>query len=174
MSGRIVHADQWIASKLNALAVRSPAWRYASVFAGHHLFFFVVVFAFGAAWTLGAREAVGERMGLLALCSGGAWIVRTLVSMSMRRQRPYQTLPITRILQPTFETRSFPSGHAAASFGIAGFFLWFGFGWVGWIAVIAAGLISTGRVCTGVHYPSDVFVGAAIGLLVSWAVRVVM
>jgi undecaprenyl-diphosphatase len=71
---------------------------------------------------------------------------------------------------------SFPSGHAAGSFCVAGFLLlvlpalwphararaWLLAG----VALLAAGLVATSRVVLGAHFPSDVLGGAVLGAIV--------
>ncbi len=73
-----------------------------------------------------------------------------------------QALPITLPTDP-----SFPSGHAAGSFAFATFILVThrraGMG----LAVLAT-LVAISRVALGVHYPSDVAVGALLGAGLGW------
>jgi len=59
---------------------------------------------------------------------------------------------------------SFPSGHAVNNFAAAGFFSHYYRRW-GWAFYTYAGLIAFSRMSVGVHYPSDVLAGAAVGML---------
>jgi membrane-associated phospholipid phosphatase len=60
---------------------------------------------------------------------------------------------------------SFPSGHAADAFTVAAVFSnYYGWKW-GIPLYAAAGLVAVSRVENGKHWPSDVAVGATIGLL---------
>jgi undecaprenyl-diphosphatase len=61
-------------------------------------------------------------------------------------------------------SRSFPSGHSSAAFGLAfGLYFW-NRRW-GTAALAAATLVALGRVYVGVHYPSDIIAGAALGFI---------
>ena len=64
----------------------------------------------------------------------------------------------------------FASSHAANTFGVATFF-YFLLGkqkpWIAWLFVWAA-FMSYTRIYLGVHYPGDVFVGAAVGIWCAW------
>jgi undecaprenyl-diphosphatase len=65
----------------------------------------------------------------------------------------------------------FPSDHATASFAIAGAVFLRKRAW-GAFALLAAAILSVGRVAVGYHFPSDVLAGAALGTaaaLVLWA-----
>jgi membrane-associated phospholipid phosphatase len=73
-----------------------------------------------------------------------------------------------RVRQPA--SRSFPSGHAASAFAFATA--------VGQVApslrmplYVAAATVAYSRVHTGVHYPSDVAIGAVVGSLCGGCVR---
>ena len=57
---------------------------------------------------------------------------------------------------------SFPSDHATASFAIAVAIFLRKRGW-GTFALVAATVLSVGRVAVGYHFPTDVLAGAALG-----------
>lgn len=65
-------------------------------------------------------------------------------------------------------SNSFPSGHAAEAFAIATVFerRYRDHKWVPWIAYGVATLIGFSRVTLQSHFPSDVFMGSAIGYVV--------
>lgn len=64
----------------------------------------------------------------------------------------------------------FVSSHAANSFGLA-MICWLLFRdrypWMGWIFLWAVP-VSYSRIYLGVHYPSDVILGAIIGMIIAW------
>lgn len=64
---------------------------------------------------------------------------------------------------------SFPSGHAAAAFSIATVMArrYGRHKWVPWVAYGVAGLISISRIPDMAHFPSDVFLGAALGYTIT-------
>lgn len=65
---------------------------------------------------------------------------------------------------------SFPSDHAAVSFAFATSIFSYN-PKLGVLAYLFALLISISRIFAGLHYPSDIIVGALIGILVSLAVN---
>ena len=103
-------------------------------------------------------------VGILAL----AVIVLT-VKVLIRRRRPEgEWGSIYRRTDP----HSFPSGHAARAFLIV--VLGIAFAPIGFIIVVAiwAPLVCLARVLMGVHYLSDVIVGALVGIL--WGVIIIL
>jgi undecaprenyl-diphosphatase len=89
------------------------------------------------------------------------WLKRTFV-----RERPFIThVGISRAAAP-LDRYSFPSGHTLHAVS----FTWqavANFPELGWVLVPLAGLIADSRVVLGLHYPSDVLIGAAIGALLA-------
>lgn len=67
-----------------------------------------------------------------------------------------------------FLSNSFPSGHAAEAFAIATVFdrRYRDHKWVPWVAYSVATLIGFSRITLQSHFPSDVFMGSAIGYVV--------
>jgi membrane-associated phospholipid phosphatase len=120
---------------------------------------------FGAAYRLTVTEA-----GAVALVFGMKRLVR--------RPRPYEALPDIRSrsgrLQPgeVLDPYAFPSGHATLSFALATSITLSQPRW--YVAVptyMWATSVATSRVWLGVHYPSDVLVGALLGTAVGVAVH---
>lgn len=93
-----------------------------------------------------------------------------IVKFSVRRRRPEGDWgDIYRSTDP----HSFPSGHATRAFLLATLAVAFGPPWFAVILVIWAPLVALARVAMGVHYFSDVFVGALFGIFVGWIVYVI-
>ncbi len=82
------------------------------------------------------------------------------------RPRPFEVISATQLISET--GFSFPSKHALISFILATFILKINRK-AGRAFFVVAILISLGRVFVGVHYPSDILVGAFLGILVGWA-----
>ena len=90
-----------------------------------------------------------------------------LLKNLIQRPRPFQenNLITTIIKEPT--SYSMPSGHSASSF-VAAFILSYYFPKYRIFFYSLAVLIAFSRIYVGVHYPSDVIVGALIGLLIGF------
>jgi undecaprenyl-diphosphatase len=129
--------------------------------------------------TAAAMAACGGGRGRRAACQGVLAIALTSAVTNLvlkplaGRQRPVRSdgrpgADSRRVRRPA--SRSFPSGHAASAFAFASA--------VGQAAPaarvpvhLAAAIVAYSRVHTGVHYPSDVAVGAIMGELCGRAVR---
>jgi membrane-associated phospholipid phosphatase len=94
-----------------------------------------------------------------------------------RRLRP-SAVPPNRDFRDTFfqsgvtvvgKGSSFPSGHATAAFSIATVMArrYGEHKWVPWVAYSVAALISLSRISDMAHFPSDVFLGAALGYTIT-------
>jgi len=78
------------------------------------------------------------------------------------RERPFITHAAIDLRGAPLDRYSFPSGHTLHAVSFA----WQAtahFPELGWVLVPLAGLIAASRVVLGLHYPSDVLAGAAIG-----------
>ena len=87
----------------------------------------------------------------------------------VQRPRPFDTYGGLQVLIHRPADWSFPSGHASASFAAAFVLYHYMPKKFSIPALILATLIAFSRLYLGVHYPSDVIGGAAIGYLTAWA-----
>ena len=95
------------------------------------------------------------------LTYGAKFVVKTAV----KRPRPYEELSGVHVNDlESADPYSFPSGHTAGAFALATMLsLRYPRPSVFVPAFIWAGMVGYGRVYNGLHYPSDVLAGAALG-----------
>jgi membrane-associated phospholipid phosphatase len=118
-------------------------------------------------WTLSApygddRYKRACACGLSAAAVG--LLANQLIIAVWHRPRPFEAHRQIVPLLPATHDPSFPSDHASAAFGIA-FGVLFVVRRTGVVFLACAVLIGASRVLAGMHYPTDVFAGALIGLL---------
>jgi undecaprenyl-diphosphatase len=115
-----------------------------------------VLFVFGSQRLRRAAVASGLSAGL-------ALGVAHFLSAAVNRPRPFVDHPSAHLFIPHGADPGFPSDHATGAFAIA-FALVLRDRRIGVAALVLALVLSAGRVALGVHYPSDVFAGAVLGL----------
>jgi undecaprenyl-diphosphatase len=150
-------------------AVEDPLLFYVN--ASEALFVATLALVFLAA--RGSRFAAWRRASLAAVLSAGlGLVVGKVISELVDRARPFVADPHgVHLFSSHAADAGFPSDHATAAFAIAVAILLRKRGW-GIAALLAAAVLSVGRVALGVHYPSDVLAGAALGsaaALALWA-----
>jgi undecaprenyl-diphosphatase len=136
--------------------------------ANHGVLWFTTAAALAATASPRARRAAVRGVASLALASA---TINTLGKRTVRRPRPLlDKVPSIRQLKRQPITTSFPSGHSASAAAFAAGVALESRGWGAAVAPVAAA-VALSRVYTGVHYPSDVLVGAALGVGAAYAVR---
>ncbi|MFF7332917.1 phosphatase PAP2 family protein [Streptomyces sp. NPDC008150] len=125
--------------------------------AGEHAALWLLVGLAGAVMD-GARRGAWLRATAL---TGGAHVASMGVKRVVRRARPAHVAPLVR----TAGRHSFPSSHAASAAAAA-----VAYGALGVRAVPPlAAAVCLSRLVVGVHYPSDVAAGAALGAVTARA-----
>ncbi|WP_405804973.1 phosphatase PAP2 family protein [Streptomyces sp. NBC_00210] len=164
----------WDRQILNAVATRhwplaEPVLPRLSRSANHGLLWFGTAAGMVALGrSVRSRRAAVRGVASLALASA---VINTVGKRSVRRARPLlDAVPVIRQLKRQPFTTSFPSGHAASAAAFATGVALESRRWGAVVAPVAAS-VAFSRVYTGVHYPSDVLVGAALGVGAAFAVR---
>ncbi|MFN8218405.1 MAG: phosphatase PAP2 family protein [Solirubrobacterales bacterium] len=121
----------------------------------------------------GARHRSWRRAAVAAVLSAGlALAIGKVISELVDRARPFVVdSGGVHLFSAHSADPGFPSDHATAAFAIATAIFLRHRRW-GIFALLAAAVLSVGRVAIGVHYPSDVLAGAALGAacaLALWA-----
>lgn len=177
-----MNIDQRLTRVIHHFFLKSKWLSYLAVFLAAHVLWILVGFGFAFLFQL---PVTGGDISL-AVCRICAfllipvillpWSVSLFIAEIVKRPRPYRRQPPSippseggntihsqPLLRLLIETPSFPSEHATVAFAIAIFFssepLLFP------LMITIATLVALGRIAVGVHYVSDVIVGALIGLI---------
>lgn len=112
----------------------------------------------------GLRFRDWRRATVAAVLSAGlALAIGKVISELVDRARPFVADPHgVHLFSPHAADPGFPSDHATAAFAVAVAIMLRKRGW-GVAALVAAAIVSIGRVALGFHYPSDVLAGAMLG-----------
>lgn len=154
--------DLLIFQKLNGLVFTSKALDYIGIFLASYLPY--VLGAILVALFIWKKNRI---MVLSAAIS--AFVSRIVITEALKivihRPRPYVVLDLVRkIIPENSDLKSMPSGHAALFFAIA-MAVYLYNKKLGIFFFIGAILMGIARVYCGVHWPSDILVGAIIGIL---------
>lgn len=159
--------DDRLQDLINGLAGHIAPLDSAMKLAASDLIYLIVPLGI-ALWFLpgvSAERALRQRVWLAVTTSVIAGLLlAALVGHLHSDARPFVSRAGTRLLVSHVADNGFPSEHASVSFAVAGTLIW----WrrsVGFFAISVAGLIGFARVFVGVHWPSDIVAGAAIGMV---------
>jgi undecaprenyl-diphosphatase len=177
-SGRVKHhgrlvMDLSLVKSLNTLFVHhdgleDPLVAYAN--ASEIMFLVALVLAFVF---VGGRRGIATRRAVVAagLSAGLALAVAAVVARVVDRPRPFVSHPdAVHLFSGHAADPGFPSDHATAAFAIAVALLLRSRAW-GAIALAAAVVLAVARVAMGIHYPTDVIAGAALGAVTALALH---
>jgi undecaprenyl-diphosphatase len=111
----------------------------------------------GAAWPTVGRMALAGALGLAIY----KWL-----KQRTSRPRPFQVYAAISAAAPTLDRFSFPSGHTLHAVSLS-LVATASYPELGIVLIPFAALVGASRPILGLHYPSDVLAGWALGLLVA-------
>lgn len=92
-----------------------------------------------------------------------------LLKHSLKRRRPPDAIPAFQSAITASDKFSFPSGHSSAAFLLANLTALY-YGVIAWPLYVWASIVALSRVVLGVHFPSDILAGIALGTIVAFNV----
>ena len=107
---------------------------------------------------------LGQQVWVYLLVPATGFVILSLFRKKINHPRPYETWDIDPLLDKDSSGQSMPSRHvfSATIISMACFHAWT---LIGTILLICSGVLALVRVLGGVHYPKDVLVGYACGLV---------
>ena len=153
-------ALRWIALNLRAEWLNPVAVFYTSLGNGGWIFIAasVVLLFFYKTRKAGVSSLTAMLLGLV--------VTNLTVKPLVARLRPWVIMEDFTVLITSSDPNSFPSGHTCAAFAFAAALIAvLPQKWAKAAALIAAALMGFSRLYVGVHFPSDVLVGALIGVI---------
>ncbi len=121
----------------------------------------LIVFAIGLLWKGGPRGRIFVLLLALIIALGDAFVINT-VKHALNRPRPFHAVENIHLLVGRGGSASMPSSHASTWFAATLIAFMFYRRSVFFMLPLAIGMAFS-RVYVGVHYPSDVIVGAILG-----------
>ena len=109
-------------------------------------------------------EGIGKDLSVYILVPAFGFVLLTLVRKWINQPRPYETWEIVPLLDKDSPGNSMPSRHVFSATIISMACLHANLP-VGLVLLVLSALLGFVRVLGGVHYPKDVLVGYACGLL---------
>lgn len=163
--------DFLIFQQINQYAGRWVYLDSLGVFLAQYLQYFVVLFLlfflakdikkYGKMVVGSLAAAIVARLGIVVL-----------IRLLWERPRPFVDYHVNQLINYS-NSSSFPSGHASFFFAMAAAIYFYGGSakTQGIFFFFAAFLISFSRIFVGIHWPSDILAGAAIGIFSGWVVN---
>jgi len=154
--------DRRLAHALNRVALYQPASILCRVVSrlGDGLLWYSLILLLPV-----AAGRAGLICALQMLFTGGvALFFYFLLKRRIGRPRPYETCPNIKLYGKALDRFSFPSGHTLHSTGFALVLTW-NFPSAAVFLIPFTLVLGWSRVVLGLHYPSDVAAGAALGML---------
>ena len=163
---RIRRCDEWLCLRLNGALRYAVALHFfrAVSWLGNGIFWYALMLALLIADPAGAALPVLHMGFAGAVCT----CCYKMVKHTTVRHRPFEVNPLVSAGAAVLDRFSFPSGHTLHAVGFTMIALaYFPALWV--LLVPFSVLTAVSRVALGLHYPSDVLAGAALGAAIASA-----
>ena len=116
-------------------------------------------------WVLFFSRRKIFNFSLLFLSVFSSWVLSSALKFIFQISRPYEVLNVVPyVYEGGF---SFPSSHAAM-FGALTYCVFYLNKKAGYIFLVLTLVIGISRIVLGVHYPSDILAGFALGAFIGW------
>lgn len=173
--------DLYIFQAINGLSHHYWLVDYIAIFTAEYFGYFLVV---ACLFLIFKEKKMADKIYFFSLVSLSLILSRGIITETIKffsqRERPFSALDIMPLIEKSDAYMSFPSGHAAFYFALAfAIFLYYrkleknsvmkesfimlNFKTILWFFG-AALLISLSRIFAGIHWTSDILVGALIGV----------
>ena len=161
---RVDAAEFGLCRAVNALSGRAPMRRVFQLVSrlGNGVAWYALLLALPL---LRGPSAVRPAL-VMTFVGGVGMLLYSLLKHTLVRERPFITHSGISLHDAPLDRYSFPSGHTLHAVA----FTWQAVAHVpelGWVLVPFTALVATSRVVLGLHYPSDVLVGAGIGAILA-------
>lgn len=161
---RFVALDAALCQRANQACHWSPVRQFFAVISwlGNGKFWYAMMLLLPLAYGLPGLE-VSLRMALFGVLG---IVIYKRIKQATHRPRPYMAHADIVLGAAPLDQFSFPSGHTlhAVMFTL---FMVSAFPELGWFLLPFTALVACSRVILGLHYPTDVLLGAAIGALLA-------
>lgn len=158
---------------INNFAGRWPALDFLGIFLGEYLAFVLAAVLLVVVFYPPSKKLTNRVMVCVSAAAAiiARWVVKEFILLFVHRLRPYGVVigGHKLITTPKIDDfQSFPSGHAIFFFALAMSLFCFNRKLGAWFFA-AALLMGIARIYIGVHWPSDILAGAAMGIIIGWA-----
>ena len=160
-------APKWETEVVQRCSRTQTPFTEAMIQTGHHagkyLPYSLPMVIAGYGWVKGDEQTVIKGLTIEAGCLVSA-VIMFGMKLVFQRERPFVAYPKMIDARVKETSYSFPSGHTTGAFALAtGLTLQYRHLYVAIPSYLFAAGVGISRIYAGVHYPSDVLVGALIG-----------
>jgi len=174
--------DLYIFQAISGLSRRYWLFDYIVIFTAEYLGYFLIL---AALFFILKEKKWRDKIYFFSLISLSLILSRGIIAEIIKffsnRQRPFALLNIQPLIEKGDINMSFPSGHASFYFALAFAILFFYFAKeknfknkIGFWFLGFAFLIGFSRIFAGIHWPSDILVGAMVGITSSFLVKKIL